>query len=315
MRIRTIKPSFWTDIKMSQLSEAARLTYIGLWCYADDDGVFAADPRLVKAALYPLDDNFTVLRVNDILSECSLRAHCILYEVAGEMYGYIPNFKKHQKINRKSLCILPKLSEGSVRAHGVLSEHSNLFEQKKTMQIALQTGSVRAHADFIQDRDRDRDREVLSEKPPKTAVFRSDSTATDPKPKSDAQKNTICAIWMSEYKRRHHVDYMLTGPDKGALKELEQLFPPTGDRKKFKAVAKAYLDDTEPFVSGQHWPLKLLPQRINKYLKNVVFSAAKAAETKIVENHSEAADKILFNGVSSASREVGTQKAMSIPEK
>ncbi len=37
-RIRTIKPTFWTDEDMADISEAACLLAIGLLNYADDEG-------------------------------------------------------------------------------------------------------------------------------------------------------------------------------------------------------------------------------------------------------------------------------------
>ncbi len=38
MRIRQVKPSFWSDSVLSGLPEATRLFYIGTWCLADDAG-------------------------------------------------------------------------------------------------------------------------------------------------------------------------------------------------------------------------------------------------------------------------------------
>ena len=46
MRIRTIKPDFWTDAKVSKLTYLARLLFIGLWNVADDEGRFKSDPRI-----------------------------------------------------------------------------------------------------------------------------------------------------------------------------------------------------------------------------------------------------------------------------
>jgi len=43
-RIRTIKPEFWTDGDMFKLSRDARLFYIGLWNFCDDNGVIEHDP-------------------------------------------------------------------------------------------------------------------------------------------------------------------------------------------------------------------------------------------------------------------------------
>ncbi|HBS0572930.1 TPA: DnaT-like ssDNA-binding domain-containing protein, partial [Klebsiella pneumoniae] len=46
-RIRTIKPEFWTDEDMAEVSEPACLLAIGLLNYADDEGYFNANPKLI----------------------------------------------------------------------------------------------------------------------------------------------------------------------------------------------------------------------------------------------------------------------------
>lgn len=52
MRIRQIKPSFWSDAKIADLSERTRLFYIGLWGIADDAGWFRWDAREIAVTLY-----------------------------------------------------------------------------------------------------------------------------------------------------------------------------------------------------------------------------------------------------------------------
>lgn len=55
MRIRQVRPEFFTDAVMAALSPSVRLTYIGLWCVADDAGWFRWDPAQVGAILYPFE--------------------------------------------------------------------------------------------------------------------------------------------------------------------------------------------------------------------------------------------------------------------
>jgi hypothetical protein len=52
MRTRLIRPAFWTDFRMADLSDSARLTFIGLWCLAVDAGYFEYEPREIAAELY-----------------------------------------------------------------------------------------------------------------------------------------------------------------------------------------------------------------------------------------------------------------------
>jgi len=52
VRIRQIKPAFWSDPHISTLSEAARLFYIGMWMQADDAGWLRFDVAEVAHDLY-----------------------------------------------------------------------------------------------------------------------------------------------------------------------------------------------------------------------------------------------------------------------
>lgn len=54
MRVRMIRPSYWTDADLqTRLSAEQREFYIGLWMLADDAGYVAWDPERVGAELYP----------------------------------------------------------------------------------------------------------------------------------------------------------------------------------------------------------------------------------------------------------------------
>ena len=52
MRIRQVKPSFWSDSVLARLPERSRLFYIGLWMIADDAGWFRADVPEIANELY-----------------------------------------------------------------------------------------------------------------------------------------------------------------------------------------------------------------------------------------------------------------------
>ena len=52
MRIRQVKPAFWSDPILAALSEATRLFYIGLWMEADDAGWLRWDAAEIAHDLY-----------------------------------------------------------------------------------------------------------------------------------------------------------------------------------------------------------------------------------------------------------------------
>jgi hypothetical protein len=53
MRIRQVRPEFFTDPVTGHLSASTQVTYIGLWCVADDDGWLDWDVPAIGAVLYP----------------------------------------------------------------------------------------------------------------------------------------------------------------------------------------------------------------------------------------------------------------------
>lgn len=52
MRTRLIRPTFWSDATVAGLPIPARLTFMGLWGMADDDGYFDWKPSEIAAELY-----------------------------------------------------------------------------------------------------------------------------------------------------------------------------------------------------------------------------------------------------------------------
>jgi hypothetical protein len=55
-RIRTIKPEFWTSEQVMECSPMARLAFIGMWNFSDDQGVHPASVKTLKAEVFPGDD-------------------------------------------------------------------------------------------------------------------------------------------------------------------------------------------------------------------------------------------------------------------
>lgn len=99
MRIRTVKPDWWNHRIMAKLPDRVQLFAIGLLNYADDEGLFWADPVLIRNAIRPFDENTGV--VTECLQELikikwiEIRTH----PTEGQI-GFIVNFKKHQRINK-----------------------------------------------------------------------------------------------------------------------------------------------------------------------------------------------------------------------
>jgi hypothetical protein len=131
VRIRTIKPEFWTDLKVSSLSYLARLLFIGLWNLADDEGRFKSDPRILKGFIFPVDDTTTVKAIAGALRELSGSTLVVLREIDGEQYGCCPNFRKHQVINKPSKSKLPEFTEDYRSTTVVLPEDSHTERERE----------------------------------------------------------------------------------------------------------------------------------------------------------------------------------------
>jgi hypothetical protein len=103
-RIRTIKPEFWTDDKVVQVSFPARLLFIGLWNFADDSGNLENSPVQIKMRILPADSVTVPQLLDELLGVGLLRE----YSVNGKNYFNIPGFTSHQVINKPSKTRLPR---------------------------------------------------------------------------------------------------------------------------------------------------------------------------------------------------------------
>lgn len=102
-RIRSVKPEFWTDEKVVELSPFARLLFIGLWNFADDDGRMVHSPKRIKMQVLPADD----VDCSELLGEIRRASLISVYVVDGVEYLQINGFAKHQKIDKRSASKLP----------------------------------------------------------------------------------------------------------------------------------------------------------------------------------------------------------------
>jgi hypothetical protein len=119
-RIRTIKPDFWTDEKLTECSLSARLLFIGTLNFADDNGNLQASAKKLKMQIFPADN----IDCQPLLDELLTHGILIEYSVNGEKFLNIKNFKKHQVINRPSKSNIPQPigSEDSVSAPEELND-------------------------------------------------------------------------------------------------------------------------------------------------------------------------------------------------
>lgn len=100
MRIRTIKPDFWEDEQVGTLTPLARLLFIGSWNLADDEGRLRWTPDYLNASLF-MYDNYPAKKIRGLMDEVEALGMAVPYTGrAAQELAHLPNFLKHQKINR-----------------------------------------------------------------------------------------------------------------------------------------------------------------------------------------------------------------------
>lgn len=88
----------WTDsYRIEKLSAAAERFFARLIMKADDFGRYHADPRLLRAACFPLLPNITDTQIISWLDECCHAGLIYLYKVGGRKYLVIPNFRQRTR--------------------------------------------------------------------------------------------------------------------------------------------------------------------------------------------------------------------------
>jgi DNA replication protein DnaT len=105
-RIRTIKPTFWSDEAVANLTRDARLLALGLISFADDEGRFLASPAAIAGYIYP-HDVVPPARVRRWLAEVQSTGIVLLYTANGLEYGMFPNYRKHQRISHPQPSTFP----------------------------------------------------------------------------------------------------------------------------------------------------------------------------------------------------------------
>jgi hypothetical protein len=108
-RIRSVKPTFWTDEKIGLLPRDVRLTFLGLIsAMADDHGRLPGVARLVRGAVYPFDEDISTAEVERHLQKIADGKLITRYAVNGGQYIHIRNWLRHQKVDRPSASLIPE---------------------------------------------------------------------------------------------------------------------------------------------------------------------------------------------------------------
>lgn len=91
-RARNIKPGFFTNDQLVELSFETRLLFIGLWTIADKAGRLLDRPKKIKMELFPADSVDVAPMLDDLAKAGFIRR----YTVGDESCIEVNNWAKHQ---------------------------------------------------------------------------------------------------------------------------------------------------------------------------------------------------------------------------
>lgn len=156
-RIRTIKPEMRRSQLVSSWPYPVRWTFVGLPGYLDDEGRGLDDTRLIKAELYPLDDDMTARKVDAHLGVIAGQGPLCRYEVDGRRYLHITSWAEHQRVNRPTPSRIPPCP---------------VHETSGSTHVPLTEDSLRAHARKGKEQGKEGNREesAAADAPPRTDV-------------------------------------------------------------------------------------------------------------------------------------------------
>lgn len=125
-RIRTIKPEFWTDRRVGECSTNARLLFVAAFNFADDEGGLDRSAKQLKAQAFPYDS----IDCEPLVQELIEVGLVIEYEVGGDKYLHIKNFRKHQRIDKPQPARIP-IYNHSENSPGVREEQAEIVHGSK----------------------------------------------------------------------------------------------------------------------------------------------------------------------------------------
>lgn len=106
MRIRTVKPEWLDDERLVLASADARVLSIALIIMADDEGRGRANATMLAARVFPGSGDPRASAVT-ALSDLAAVRFVVVYEVDGQTYYQVRNWRKHQRIDRPKASQLP----------------------------------------------------------------------------------------------------------------------------------------------------------------------------------------------------------------
>lgn len=112
-RARLIKPRFFTNDDLAEISPLGRLLFIALWTIADREGRLEYRPKRIKVDCLPYDN----CNIEELISHLQKMEFLSIYQVENNQYIQITNFTKHQNPHvREQASEIPGPEQGTTKA-------------------------------------------------------------------------------------------------------------------------------------------------------------------------------------------------------
>jgi hypothetical protein len=98
-RKRTLDPGIWSDEGFLQLSDGARLFFIGLISFGDDEGRGSAMVKTLKARIFPSDGDARLMEIQGYKLEVSKYTHTVFYSSAGSEFYALLKWHDYQSLD------------------------------------------------------------------------------------------------------------------------------------------------------------------------------------------------------------------------
>ena len=125
-RIRSLKPEFWTDVRLARMPTLSRLVFLCAISMADDEGRIEGDAETIWHFGFPRESVEDVTKALRTLVECS---RIVLYKGPEDVpIMAIPTFRKHQRVDRpypSKLPPPPTLTPDSTSIRRTIDERSS----------------------------------------------------------------------------------------------------------------------------------------------------------------------------------------------
>lgn len=97
-----IKPEFWSSKTLNRVSLESRLTFIGMWNFADDYGVLLDSNRRILGDIFPIDEGMTEKKIGASKDELIDVGLLVPVEHEGQNFLIIRGWDEHQNVPNKS---------------------------------------------------------------------------------------------------------------------------------------------------------------------------------------------------------------------